>query len=70
MCTYMAAQKKVSRAVKGPKYVFVRLSKREIDDIVVGLNLYLNDEAALFKGSEVRVIHLRNRLQKLNQSSE
>jgi hypothetical protein len=36
----MAAQKKTSRAIKSAKYVFLRLSKTEVNDILVGLNLF------------------------------
>jgi hypothetical protein len=65
---YMTGQKKTSRAVKSKKYVFLRLSKDEILDIIVSLNFYLDNEAGLFKGTETRIIRLRNRLQKLEQS--
>jgi hypothetical protein len=64
----MAAQKKTSRAIKSAKYVFLRLSKTEVNDIIVGLNLFLDNEAAMFRGTEKRIIRLRNRLEKLNQS--
>ena len=64
----MAAQKKTSRAIKSGKYTFLRLSKTEMNDIIVGLNLILDNEAAMFKGTETRIIRLRNRLEKLNQS--
>jgi hypothetical protein len=49
-------------------YKFLRLSKTEVNDIIVGLNLILDNEAAMFKGTETRIIRLRNRLEKLNQS--
>jgi hypothetical protein len=61
----MSHLKKTSKAVKNSKYVFPRLSKAEVHDIVVGLNLYLDNEAGLFKGAEVRIMRLRNRLRKL-----
>jgi hypothetical protein len=64
----MAAQKKTSRVIKSGKYTFLRLPKTEVNDVIVGLNLILNNEAAMFKGTETRIIRLGNRLEKLNQS--
>lgn len=61
----MASLKKTGRAIKSTKYAFVRLSRTEINDIIAALNIHLNNEAGLFKGTEVRIIRLRNRLQKL-----
>jgi hypothetical protein len=64
----MATQKKTGRAIKSAKYTFLRLSKPEVNDIIVGLNLILDNEAAMFRGTQTRIIRLRNRLEKLNQS--
>ena len=64
----MASQKKTSRAIKNAKYTFLRLTKPEVNDIIVGLNLLLDNEAAMFRGTEKRIIRLRNRLEKLIES--
>jgi hypothetical protein len=61
----MTQLKKVGGAVKGGKFVFVRLSKAEIGDIVTGLNLYLDNEAGLSRDADSRVLRLRNRLRKM-----
>jgi hypothetical protein len=62
----MASLKKTNRAIKSTKYAFVRLSKTEINDIIAALNILLDNEPGLFLGADVRIMRLRNRLQKLN----
>jgi hypothetical protein len=57
----MATQKKTGRPIKNAKYTFLRLSKTEVNDIIVGLNLILDNEATMFRGTEKRIIRLRNR---------
>ena len=37
---------------KNAKYTFLRLTKPEVNNIIVGLNLLLDNEAAMFRGTE------------------
>jgi hypothetical protein len=54
-------------AVQSQKYTLFHLTKAELNDIILALNLLLDNNVTIYRDADLRIAHLRNRLQKLNQ---